>query len=307
MKRLVTNLIAAAGLAGLAGLAAQASAQVDNTNLRFEVSTDGLNWGSEVSHNPNEGQRRILVRVMVSWESTGTTVPIGFASMTFQPVITSVRFGDSVVNFANQGNNTNGGGVTLDATPLDGPFGRLRPFAATGPSGLQSYSTHAHTNGSGGAPMGSYIRFARNDISNWMGMGPTTGSDAVNNFNGAGGIAAVQKSLGLLTPGIDPPFHFGITDINIFQFAIDVDTLAPGEQRTLSLLAPLEGISRDLTSGVRSASWFASNSDNFGTIKAPVNVSGAQINLVPSPAALSLLMCGGLTLNRRSRNKTKHG
>lgn len=307
MKRLVTSLIATAGLAGLAGLTGYAAAQTNSTELRFEVSTDGLNWGSEVSHNPNEGQRRILVRAMVSWASTGTVVPIGFASMTWQPVITNVRSGDSVPNFANQGNNTNGGGVSLDGTPLDGPFGRIRPFAATGPSGLQSYATHAHTNNAGGAPAGSYIRFARNDITNWMGTGPTTGSDAVNNFNGAGGIAVVQKSFGQVSPGVDPPFQFGIADINIFQFAIDVDTLAPGEVRMLNLLAPLEGISRDLTTGQRSASWFASNSDNFGSIKAPVNVFGAQINLVPSPAALSLLMCGGLTLNRRNRNKTKHG
>lgn len=283
------------------GLAAGTTLAASSTNLNLQVSLDGLSWSNQVSYNPNLGQRRVLVRALVSWNSDDGVTPVGFAGLTWQPVVSNVRASDEIAPFANVGNNTNGGAIDISSDPLNGPFGRVRPFAATGPSGLQSYIVHRHVANSGDAPSGSFLRIARNDVTRWTGTGPTSGTGAVNNFNGAGGLACVQKGFPQVGP-TDPAFRFGSTDVLIFQFAIDAGLLDPGESRTLGVDAPLEGMSRDSTTGARRATWFASTSDNFGSLIAAVNVTGASINLVPSPAALGLFTCGSLVMTARRRH-----
>ena len=55
----------------------------------------------------------------------------------------------------------------------------------------------------------------------------TSGTAAVNNFYGAGGMACVQKSSGNVTPGVDPDFQTGITNIEILRMALTrVDMMA---------------------------------------------------------------------------------
>jgi len=296
MKKLITSLVA------VVGLASHLYAQNGTSTLNLQVSTDGTTWSNAAELNPNLGQPRVLIRAQISWNAgSGTQTPIGFASLTWQPVISGVRGGGAIAAFASQGNNNSGGGIDLDASPMNGPFGRTRPFAATGPSGLQSYMAHSHSAGSGGAPAGSYFRISRNDVSRWMGAGPTTGSEAVNNFNGAGGIASVQKASGLVTPNVDPPFQVGTMNITLFQFALDVDTLAPGEMRSLRVMAPIDGMTRNAVTGARQTSWFRDGTDNFGELKADIFVNDAVINLVPSPAAISLLVAAGLIVRPRNR------
>jgi len=288
-------------LLALAAGSGIALAQASRTLLNLQVSTDGVNWSNELFANPNEGALRVLVRASVSWSSTTTNVPVGFSSLTWQPVIAGMRNTDTLAPFANVGNNTNGGGVDLDDSPLDGPFGRLRPFAATGPSGLQSYVAHHHSNGSGEAPAGEYLRIARNDITRWMGTGPTLGTGAVNNFNGAGGLACVQKASASRGTD-DPAFQFGVTDIAIFQIALDFAQINPGENRVVDITAPLAGTSRDSTTGVRRGTWFANTTESFPSLAGDLLVTGAAIHLVPTPAALSLLAAGGLIAAGRRRN-----
>ena len=294
-------MIRSASFALVLGIAAGTTLAASSTNLNLQVSLDGVSWSNQVSFNPNLGQRRVLVRALVSWNSDDGITPVGFAGLTWQPVVSNVRDTDEIAPFANVGNNTNGGSVEISGDPLNGPFGRVRPFAATGPSGLQSYIVHRHVANSGDAPSGSYLRIARNDVTRWMGTGPTSGTGAVNNFNGVGGIACVQKGLPQVGP-TDPAFRFGATDVLIFQFALDAGLLAPGEERTFGVDAPLEGMSRDATTGVRRATWFSSTTDNFGSLTAAVNVTGASITLVPSPAALGLFTCGGLVMTSRRRH-----
>lgn len=268
----------------------------------MQTSADGVTWSSATSVSLSSGETAaVLVRGVATW--TGTATPVGFASLTWQPVLGNVRPGiDSVQPFADQGNNTNGGSVVLDASPLDGPFGRISPFGATGPSGTQRYAATAHANNSGGAPDGDYLRISRNDITRWMGTGPTTGAAAVNNFNGAGGIANVQKPFGLINPSVDPPFNGNIADVVIFQFSLQVGGVAGGVTHVIDLLAPTDGMSRNSTTGTREASWFDALTDNSGRMKGAVEVLGGSITVTPAPGAMALLI-GGLATAARGRRR----
>jgi len=292
MKNVIGSLVA------VAGLAAAANAQ---SLLNLQVSLDGVNWSDNVEVNAGSGETaNVLMRAQISY--TGSLPAVGFASLTWQPVFGNVRSGvDSVNPFADRGNNGNGGAIELDASPMDGPFGRTIPFGATGPSGTQFYTAIAHSGGSGGAPAGNWLRISRNDVTRWMGTGPTTGTGAVNNFNGAGGVACVQKSPGNV--GVtDPAFQEGITDITIFQICLTVGGVGQGETHEISVGAPTDGMSRDSASGVRQASWFSAMSgDNSGSTKGAVEVDGASITITPAPGALALLGLGGLIAGRRRR------
>lgn len=288
MKNVIGSLVA------IAGLAAAANAQ---SLLNLQVSTDGLNWSDNVEVVAAPGTNTtVLMRASISY--TGSTPAFGFASLTWQPVFSNVRAADVVDPFATQGNNLNGGGVILDASPLDGPFGRIQPFASTGPSGTQAYAVHRHTAMSGGAPDGNFLRIARNDITRWMGTGPTTTASAVNNFNGAGGVACVQKA----TPGTaDPARNDSISNVVIFQIALTLDGVPDGDTHIIGVEAPTAGMSRNSNNGNREASWFGPAGDNSGSVKGIVEVDGATITITPAPGALALLGLGGLIVGRRRR------
>ncbi|MBS0196425.1 MAG: hypothetical protein JSR77_06680 [Planctomycetes bacterium] len=277
------------------------SVAAQTTKLDIQLSLDGVSWSDNIEFGllPPE-HRTVLVRYLVSWQpGGGVSNPVGFASLTFQPVIEGALDGDSVLPFVAQGNNRNGGGIDLDANQFDGPFGRIKPFAATGPSGARSYVAHRHTNGAGGAPVGSnYLRIARNDITRWVGQGPTTGSAAANNFNGAGGVACVQRSSGNVAP-TDPPFQSGTTEINILQIAVSIVGIPADTVRGILLSAPPEGMSRNASSGAREASWFRDGADNSGAIKGAVLVDGAFIFETPTPGSALLMGVWSASLIRR--------
>jgi len=272
------------------------------TRLAFQVSRDGTAWSNTLSFDPGQtGSSRILVRSLLSWVNDDPQLStIGLASLTFQPVVEGARISDSIASFANQGNNSNGGGVILDASPLDGPFGRPQPFAATGPAGIHSYVAHRHTGGSGGSPPGRFFRIARNDVVRWMGTGPTSGTAAVNNFNGSGGVASVQKAARFNGPN-DPVFNGSIIDINVFQFAIDIASMGIGERVGLTIGAPLTGMSLDPATGLRSAMWFADSTDDFGRNRTAVRVETASVEIIPAPAALTIAGLAGMFSSRRRR------
>ncbi|MBS0197328.1 MAG: hypothetical protein JSR77_11270 [Planctomycetes bacterium] len=290
------SLPAAFACTALALSCAPALAQ-DTTLYDIQVSIDGQTWVDQLDLSAQTATTRVLMRAAVSYQ--GPQSPFGFASCFSQPVFRNMRAGlDSILPFANQGNNGNGGAVDLDSTPLDGPFGRLRPFASSGPSGTQSYQVHEHTAGSGEAPVDArYLRIARNDITRWPGAGPTTGTLAANNFNGAGGINTAQKSFGNVGP-TDPPFVPGFTSIAIMQFGLDIAPGVGAPGTVIDIFAPVESFLRDSTSGARYAQWFSTQSDNSGSIRGTVTVDGASI-IVPAPAAAAVLL--GLGLPRRRR------
>ena len=291
MKNVIGSLVAIAGMA--------VAANADTSKLDILVSKDGVNWSSSATFNPSAGETRAYVAYVMSYVGT-SAAPNAFASVTFQPIFSNVRVGtDSVAPFAAQGNNTNGGAIDPRANySAAGGFGRLKPWAATGPSTSQSYIVHQHTASSGGAPAGNFFRIARNDVTRWAGTGATTGTAAVNNFNGAGGVVTGQKQ----APGAaDPARVAGSSNLVLMVLALNIGAVAPGASHTILADAPLNGFSRNATTGAREASWWANTSENAASIKAAVEVAAGEINIIPAPGALALLGLGGLVVGRRRR------
>jgi MYXO-CTERM domain-containing protein len=282
VKNIIASIVAAAGIASLAN--AQA------TLMTVETSLDGISWASG-ARNVNPGQT-VQFRYKVSFDAGASGVtPVGFASLTFQPTVSNWG-NDTLAAFATTGNNTNGGTVT----EASGAFGRISPFGSTGPTTSDPY--RGHTQSVSGT---NFLRIARTTITNWVGAGATTGTSAANNFNGAGGLACVQKAASLVVAGTDPAYNAAISNVVIAKFSL---TLSPDTAaRTLVIDAPTDGMSRNSTSGAREASWFSNASDTFGATKGAVSVSTASLNVVavPAPGVLGLMGMGGLVALRRRR------
>lgn len=296
------------GLIAISGLTIAANA--GTSRLDIQLSKDGINWSSFATVNHMAGDSsRVLVRYSMSWipNANDSAVPIGLANFTFQPTFANVREGDVIAPFAASGTNIDGGGIDLDASPLDGPFGRLRPFAASGPAATNGaslgnrYMVHTYVSNFGGGPAERFYRIARNDITRWIGMGPTTGTAAINNFNGLGGITITQKGSDFVTPD-DPAFNASINSVVLMQIAIDVGVVGPEGYHAIVIDAPILGIGGiNPNTRMREASWFLNSSDNLGQIKGVVTVAAAQIDIIPGPGTLAFLALGGIAVNRRRR------
>ncbi|MCX5690604.1 MAG: PEP-CTERM sorting domain-containing protein [Planctomycetota bacterium] len=271
----------------MAGCAA-AGAKAQTTQLDVQTSVDGINWSS--GNRAVQPGTTVSFRFMVSYVSSGTATPFGFSNLTFQPTISNVTTSDTLRPFAANGNNTNGGSV-LD-TP-NGPFGRISPFASTGPTTSDPYIGHRQT-----VSGANYLRIARSAITNWVGLGSTTGTAAVNNFNGAGGVVCVQKGASLVS-GSDPAFSRQISNLVLLKLAFTLGIST--DLRTLTIDAPALGMTRNASTGAREASWFSSSTDNFGGIKTPVQVNSATLTVVPAPASIGVLFIGGAAMVRRRR------
>lgn len=271
----------------MAGCAA-AGAKAQTTRLDVQTSVDGINWAG--------GNRSVLpgttvsFRFSVSFVSNGTTTPYGFALLTFQPTISNVTASDTLRPFAANGNNSNGGSV-LD-TP-NGSFGRIRPFASTGATTSDPYIGHRQTVGGT-----NYLRIARSLITRWVGEGPTAGTAAANNFNGAGGLACVQKGASLVGSS-DPAFNPQISNLVLVKLALTLGTST--DLRSLTIDAPTLGMNRSSATGAREAAWFSSATDNFGMIKTPIQVNSATVTVVPAPTSIGVLFMGAAAMVRRRR------
>lgn len=280
MKNLIASIVVVAGFASI--VVAQPTTRMD-----VQTSLNGIDW-SGVPRVVNPGTA-VQVRYTVTFVANDTTaIPVGFNSLTFQPTFSNWTAADTLAPFAVSGNNLTGGSV-LDSA---GTFGRVSPFAATGATTSDTYRGHVQT-----AAGTTYLRIARNTITNWVGLGPTSGSVAVNNFNGSGGLPAVQNTSTMPTAG--HPYNGSITNVILakFGFTLSSDTTP----RTLSLSAPTEGMSRNATTGAREAAWFESLSASFGGIKGSVSVIPAEVQVIPAPASLALLGLGGIVVGRRRR------
>jgi hypothetical protein len=279
----------AAGIITMA-LAGQARATLVS-QMDIQVSRDGLNWSTSLTAFSGE---TIQFRTAITFRGDGTTAtPVGLASLNFQPVIRNVDSTDSLAAFANRGNNTNGGSVTYTAG-TGVPFGRISPFGATGPTTTDPYVAHRQI-----VSGINYLRIARNTITNWVGIGVSTGTGAANNFNGAGGLAIAQKAEAFRSSS-DPLFNNSITGVILFKAGIQVGS-SPSV-RTLVIDAPLESMRRDSTTGARFAAWFESTTDAYGRIHADMAVNQASIFVLPAPGSCALVAASGLLAARRRRS-----
>ena len=293
----------AAACAGATALIASAG----TTQLDIKVSKDGINWSPSVTVTQGWGEsNHVYVAYVVSYiPSTGEAAPNAFASLNFQPVFSGVRLGiDTIAPFLTAGTNVTGGAIDSRTSYLHGTgsYGRIKPWANTGVTTSQPYSVFTHIANSGGAPNGNYYRIARSDITRWMGTGLTTGTTAINNFTGLGGIAVGQKQTP--TAGVDPARVSGSTGLVLMVLELDV---GPSPQTgTVQILAtaPIEGMTRNTTTGAREASWWANTSENIASVKGTVTVNGGEIVvscnaplITTQPAPQTICAGGSVTLN----------
>lgn len=264
---------------------------VDTTVLDFQVSTDGVSWASHVSVGPES--TLVQCRLVVSYVTSQRTRPIGLASLFVQPTVSSWRAGDQLLPFAATGTNNTGGSVP-DLAGLNAPYGRISPFASSGPGETDPYIGHVQNiRGT------QYLRIARSSITNWVGQGPTTGAGAANNTNGSGGLAISQRAFGNVTPD-DPPFRSGSRDLVVFKFAVLLAEAARG--RLMSVSAPIESLTRDFQTGERGVTWYADPGDTFGQTRTPAVINSASIRVIPGPGvALGGLVGLGLWATGRRR------
>lgn len=282
MKNVIVSLVA------VAGIAAAASAQTNGSTLRFQVrpaGSDASAWTSNLNVTPGT---TVEFRALITY--TGSATAVGLSNASFQPTVSNWSTAtDTLLPFRNVGTSPATGGVAADS----GQYGRILPYASAGIS--TTNALRGHTNSVSGV---TYLRVAQNNTTNWVGVGPTSGTASANNFNGAGGIATGQKPASLVVAGTDPAFDADTTDVEVLRLAITVGGAA---QRTLVVDAPQLGIGRDSVSGLRRFSWFSSLNDNSGSsVFGEVLVQTASIT-VPTPGALALLGMGGLVAGRRRR------
>jgi hypothetical protein len=293
------------GIVAVAGLAATAMAQPSGqTELRYEARVfnagNNTGWSSVVNANPGD---QIEVRAVVSY--IGTAQPVALGQIVFQPIISNWTSGDAVITQAgtpgNNGIGPVGGSVTSPPGYVNdqpGVYGRITPWAANATTTSTYLRGHTHTiNGV------NYLRIARNDVTNWIGVGASSGAGAANNTNGGGGVSIAQGQIGGGRPTNFPPEVLDTQGLVVFKFGFTLSSNTA--LRTLTITTPEDGFGRSTaasTYGGPNTRWFASTSDGTpGSIFTTPFAVDAVINVVPTPASMALLGLGGLMVARRRR------
>jgi uncharacterized protein (TIGR03382 family) len=82
---------------------------------------------------------------------------------------------------------------------------------------------------------------------------------------------------------------------------LNTGSVANGASWDIAAGAPLEGFSRNSTTGAREATWYGNTTESAGSVKGAVVVNGASIHIIPAPGSLALIGLGGLVAGRRRR------
>jgi hypothetical protein len=298
MKKLIGSIVA------VAGLAAAAHGQ-GSTLLKYEVrvaDAGNSGWGSSVNALPGD---TIEIRALVSL--VGGTMGGGLKQIVFQPVVSGWTGADALIQqdidgggpSTSQGVGPVGGsrstpvGIVAD---LPGVYGRITPWGANATTTSTFLRGHVGTGTAAGM-----LRIAQNHITNWIGVGASSGSTANNNVNGGGGVSIAQIAFPSRLPS-DPAYEAGQSNLVVFKFAITLSSST--DVRSLSVDTPQAGIGRTLSSGqyINNVQWFNSpNSGDADFSRTGAETMAALINVVPSPASLALLGLGGLVAGRRRR------
>jgi hypothetical protein len=253
------------GLAVAAGLALRAAADV-NTLVRFEVSSDHVNWTDDLTV---QAGRRVWVRTLVTY--TGAQQPLGLAAMVYQPTVSMWDASGSSVDEATVCTDVILPPPYCTVTDPNDPnqFGRVSPFNRAATSSSSQITGFVHIDGSGGAPPGTWLRIAQRQVTSWIGaQGNTTGGSGIN--------IAQLSNVGRTTS--DPSFDHRLTDVLVYKFGIWLSTdTAP---RTMIVDAPIAGFgNRNSTTGERQVYWWADMNEASGTIRGGPAVLPARIHV----------------------------
>lgn len=301
MKKLIGSIVAVAGLAAAAG--AQPITQLCYEARVFNAgNNDG--WGASVNALPGD---TIEVRAVVSLLNGGN-IAGGLKQIVFQPVVNGWTGADALVTqdidgagtSTSQGVGIIGGARSPTQNPgvadVPGAYGRLSPWVANATTTSTFLRGHVGTGTAAGM-----LRIAQNHITNWIGVGATSGSTANNNVNGGGGISIAQIANPSRLP-TDPAFNNGTSNLVVFKFSFLVGA---GDGRSLVINTPDAGFNRTLSSGqyVPNIRWFANENEASASVQTAAVAEAATIRVVPVPApgAMALLGLGGLVAARRRR------
>jgi hypothetical protein len=133
-------------------------------------------------------------------------------------------------------------------------------------------------------------RIAQADVTNWIGIGPTSGVSGMNNWDGRGGVISGQYAPPSVLP-TDPPFN-SAPDPVVFKFGFVLS--AASGSREPSIDSPLTSLLRERAAGNPElghpyAAWFMSTGVAAGTrFYNSISTEPAIIHVVPAPHALDL-------------------
>lgn len=297
--------LAAASL--LAAASAAAQPQPLATQLRYEVrhfdADNNEGWQQSIEAVPGN---RIEVRAVVSY--IGTTTPLyGLGQITFQPLVSNWSVDDSVLTTpgtpGNQGIGPIGSNISTPPGHVPdepGVYGRIQPFAASNTTTSTFLRGFVHLNPAGNGI--DYLRISRANITNWIGVGPSSGAGASNNTIGNGGVNIVQ---GTIPPRVNPVEWRDYRTENIVVFKFGFLLGAVQDIRTLTITTPPAGIGRSTqaaTYGGPSTTWYTTpNQSAPGGLVTGVLVMDASIHVVPATGSLTLVGLAGLTAIQRRR------
>lgn len=293
----------------IGSLAGSALAQPTDTQLQYEVrrydAASNGGWSTSMDALPGD---RIEVRAVVSYVGTGTVVGLG--QMYFQPVVSAwtaqdvlltngqLGLGPSSVYPAN-GIGPIGGGESTPAGDVPdsaGMYGRISPFGLPANTSTSHLAGHVQT-----VSGATYLRIARTDVTNWFGVGPTSGPGAINNTMGNGGVNIWQGSLGSnRSPGAAPP-NLNTANLVVFKFSFRLSTNPT--PRDLTITTPQEGFGRDNRTefyGQPATFWHESlESTGVGGHRSQAFSLAGNIHVVPTPAGLAVMGVGLVLAGRR--------
>lgn len=280
-----------------------------DTQLRYEVRVfnAGHNDGWTPSMTVGPGTQ-VEVRAVVSY--IGTTQVYGLGQIIFQPVVSAWRAGDSVITTPGTPGDSGIGPIGSSVTDppghvqdVPGAYGRISPWASVRTTTSSYYRGHVHVNPDGSGD--TYLRIARADVTNWIGVGASSGSGTLNNTFGQGGVAAAQGTLGPGRPTAFPPQNTSLQNLVVFKFGFTLSSAPADRVRTLEITTPPLGLGRTLVTsayGQPDTRWFTSLEQvSPGLHRSDVSVVNAVVHVVPSPGALGLLAAAGIAASRRRR------
>jgi hypothetical protein len=264
------------------------------TSLAIEVSTDNVHWSRSIQVLPGA---QINARVVAGYE--GRASLFGLAWVNFQPVVTNWDGpADQILPFVAAGSQSTGQVAYDKPQANQAGYGRIAPFAAISlglSTGGFDTTLVAHTQFSG---VTRITRIAQARTTNNIGDGPTTGSFAFNNTNGAGGIICAQTPSESLPDAVRSAATTGIV---LFKFGIIPD--ASLSFRDLQIELPVGGVSKFGTAAA-CAGWFTSAAQTAaGVSYVPVITRPATISVrsVPGAPGFAVVAAFACLVPRRRR------